>query len=29
MILTTEALVTELPEKKAPAPMPGGPDMYD
>jgi chaperonin GroEL len=29
MILTTEALVTELPEKKAPA-MPGGaPDMYD
>jgi chaperonin GroEL len=30
MILTTEALVTELPEKKAPAPTPGGaPDMYD
>ncbi len=30
MILTTEALVTELPEKKAPAPAPGGaPDMYD
>jgi chaperonin GroEL len=30
MILTTEALVTELPEKKAPAAAPGGaPDMYD
>jgi chaperonin GroEL len=30
MILTTEALVTDLPEKKAPAPMPGGgADMYD
>jgi chaperonin GroEL len=30
MILTTEALVTELPEKKAPAaPAGGGPDMYD
>ena len=29
MILTTEALVTDLPEKKAPAaPAPGG-DMYD
>jgi chaperonin GroEL len=31
MILTTEALVTDLPEKKSAAPMPGGggPDMYD
>ena len=30
MILTTEALVTELPEKKSPAGAPGGaPDMYD
>src|SRR5438309_4379484 len=30
MILTTEALVTELPEKKSATPMPGGgPDMYD
>jgi chaperonin GroEL len=29
MILTTEALVSDLPEKKAPAPMPGGADMYD
>jgi chaperonin GroEL len=30
MILTTEALVTELPEKKAPTPAGGGaPDMYD
>jgi chaperonin GroEL len=30
MILTTEALVTDLPEKKAPAPAGGGaPDMYD
>ena len=30
MILTTEALVTDAPEKKAPAPMPGGGgDMYD
>jgi chaperonin GroEL len=31
MILTTEALVTDAPEKKAPAPMPGGggADMYD
>src|SRR5438445_610737 len=30
MILTTEALVTELPEKKAPMAAPGGgPDMYD
>jgi chaperonin GroEL len=29
MILTTEALVTELPEKKAPAAPAGGPDMYD
>ncbi|MBV9546318.1 MAG: chaperonin GroEL, partial [Chloroflexi bacterium] len=30
MILTTEALVTELPEKKAPAaPAGGAPDMYD
>jgi chaperonin GroEL len=30
MILTTEALVTELPEKKAPPAAPGGaPDMYD
>src|SRR5919206_257801 len=30
MILTTEALVSELPEKKAPAAAPGGgPDMYD
>jgi chaperonin GroEL len=30
MILTTEALVTDLPEKKAPAAAPGGgPDMYD
>jgi chaperonin GroEL len=31
MILTTEALVTDAPEKKSPAPMPGGPgaDMYD
>ena len=29
MILTTEALVSDLPEKKAPAaPAPGG-DMYD
>jgi chaperonin GroEL len=30
MILTTEALVTDLPEKESPAPpMPGGgPDMY-
>jgi chaperonin GroEL len=28
MILTTEALVTELPEKKSPTPAPG-PDMYD
>jgi chaperonin GroEL len=28
MILTTEALVTELPEKKAPA-APAAPDMYD
>jgi chaperonin GroEL len=29
MILTTEALVTELPEKKPPAPAAGAPDMYD
>jgi chaperonin GroEL len=30
MILTTEALVTELPEKKPATPAPGGaPDMYD
>jgi chaperonin GroEL len=31
MILTTEALVTDAPEKKAPAAAPGGPgaDMYD
>ena len=30
MILTTEALVTDMPEKKSPAPAPGGaPDMYD
>jgi chaperonin GroEL len=30
MILTTEALVSELPEKKSPTPAPGGaPDMYD
>jgi chaperonin GroEL len=30
MILTTEALVTDAPEKKSAAPMPGGgPDMYD
>jgi chaperonin GroEL len=30
MILTTEALVTELPEKKPAAPAaPGGADMYD
>jgi chaperonin GroEL len=29
MILTTEALVTELPEKKAPAAPGGAPDMYD
>jgi chaperonin GroEL len=29
MILTTEALVTELPEKKAPAAPSGAPDMYD
>jgi chaperonin GroEL len=29
MILTTEALVSELPEKKAPAAPAGGPDMYD
>ena len=30
MILTTEALVTDLPEKKSATPMPGGaPDMYD
>jgi chaperonin GroEL len=29
MILTTEALVTELPEKKAPAAPAGAPDMYD
>jgi chaperonin GroEL len=29
MILTTEALVTDMPEKEGPAPpMPGGPDMY-
>src|ERR671934_189921 len=30
MILTTEALVTDMPEKKSPAAAPGGaPDMYD
>jgi chaperonin GroEL len=29
MILTTEALVTELPEKKAPAAPAGAPDIYD
>jgi chaperonin GroEL len=30
MILTTEALITDLPEKKSSAPaMPGGGDMYD
>jgi chaperonin GroEL len=29
MILTTEALVTDLPEKKAPAAPAGAPDMYD
>ena len=30
MILTTEALVTDAPEKKsATPPMPGGGDMYD
>jgi hypothetical protein len=31
MILTTEALVTDAPEKKSAAPMPGGGggDMYD
>jgi chaperonin GroEL len=29
MILTTEALVTEMPEKKAPAAPAGAPDMYD
>jgi chaperonin GroEL len=29
MILTTEALVTELPEKKAPPAPAGAPDMYD
>jgi chaperonin GroEL len=30
MILTTEALVTEMPEKKSASPAPGGPpDMYD
>src|SRR5205085_8224950 len=31
MILTTEALVTDAPEKKSAAPMPGGgvPYMYD
>jgi chaperonin GroEL len=29
MILTTEALVTELPEKKGPAAPAGAPDMYD
>jgi chaperonin GroEL len=29
MILTTEALVTDLPEKKAPAAPGGAPDMYD
>jgi chaperonin GroEL len=30
MILTTEALVTDAPEKKSAAPAPGGaPDMYD
>jgi chaperonin GroEL len=29
MILTTEALVTELPEKKAAAAPAGAPDMYD
>ena len=31
MILTTEALVTDAPEKKTAAPMPGGGggDMYD
>jgi chaperonin GroEL len=29
MILTTEALITELPEKKAPTPAGGAPDMYD
>jgi chaperonin GroEL len=29
MILTTEALVTEMPEKKPAAPAGGAPDMYD
>jgi chaperonin GroEL len=29
MILTTEALVTDLPEKKTPAAPAGAPDMYD
>ncbi len=29
MILTTEALITDLPEKKKAAPMPGGGDMGD
>ena len=30
MILTTEALVTDAPEKRSAAPAaPGGPDMYD
>jgi chaperonin GroEL len=29
MILTTEALVTDLPEKKGPAAPAGAPDMYD
>jgi hypothetical protein len=30
MILTTEALVTDAPEKKSAASAPGGaPDMYD
>ncbi len=29
MILTTEALVTDLPEKKSAAPVPGGDGMYD
>jgi chaperonin GroEL len=29
MILTTEALVTEIPEKKPAAPAGGAPDMYD
>jgi len=29
MILTTEALVTDLPEKKSAAPAGGAPDMYD